>query len=409
MKKLIVFLMLFAAVPAAAWDGAGWDTGSWNAPTITGPLTLAETTTTNVIADADFNESACGTSWTCSGAWALGSGVATRTANASNLALVSATAVDEGANGTWYRWDIATNLTAGTLTPSFCGQTLTAISTTGALTTTYRLFCPYQAAALGAPTLTAVAATAGTVLSAPLYPITSEQTGTGLEFRSTNGEMHFVLGAAGGYHIWPSADGTTTAVTYKVHGYDDAFASYIGLYVSSTGTANVLSSGAMSLTTSNNGVLLGNPSGTGDFSWIIDKAAGSLFQIGDNTYAWDHAPGTGIEDVVEIDGKAWLDGGANVAGQVTVSGTAPAIGTCGTTPAIASGSTDHAGLVTVGSGATTACTLTFAVAYANEPACVVSTEANVTAYISAKSVSAMTVTFSADAASQQWDYVCFGL
>jgi hypothetical protein len=50
--------------------------------------------------------------------------------------------------------------------------------------------------------------------------------------------------------------------------------------------------------------------------------------------------------------------------------TAPTLSSCGTSPSIATGSTDHAGKVTIGAIGT-GCTITFAVAYTNAPSCLV--------------------------------------
>jgi hypothetical protein len=51
------------------------------------------------------------------------------------------------------------------------------------------------------------------------------------------------------------------------------------------------------------------------------------------------------------------------------TGTAPALTVCGTTPAIVG--SDTAGTVTMGTGTPTGCVITFNVAYATAPACVV--------------------------------------
>lgn len=51
--------------------------------------------------------------------------------------------------------------------------------------------------------------------------------------------------------------------------------------------------------------------------------------------------------------------------------TIPALSTCGTSPVLATGSTDTAGLITVGTSASNACTLTFGTAYTAAPFCVV--------------------------------------
>lgn len=53
------------------------------------------------------------------------------------------------------------------------------------------------------------------------------------------------------------------------------------------------------------------------------------------------------------------------------TGDTPALSSCGTSPALATGSTDHAGKITVGTTASNACTLTFGTAYSAAPFCVV--------------------------------------
>lgn len=53
----------------------------------------------------------------------------------------------------------------------------------------------------------------------------------------------------------------------------------------------------------------------------------------------------------------------------------PALSSCGTTPSLASGSTDSAGVINVGSGLVTACTLTFGTAPSAAPTCQTSVSA----------------------------------
>lgn len=89
--------------------------------------------------------------------------------------------------------------------------------------------------------------------------------------------------------------------------------------------------------------------------------------------------------------------------------TAPTVSICGTTPAVATGSNDFKGIITVGSGVTTACTVTFGTAKVSEPSCLITPHANVTPYFSAKSNTAFTVTFSADMASTKFNYDCNGI
>ena len=52
-------------------------------------------------------------------------------------------------------------------------------------------------------------------------------------------------------------------------------------------------------------------------------------------------------------------------------GGTPVLSVCGTSPALATGSTDLAGKITVGTTASNACTLTFSSAYTTAPVCVV--------------------------------------
>lgn len=49
----------------------------------------------------------------------------------------------------------------------------------------------------------------------------------------------------------------------------------------------------------------------------------------------------------------------------------PVLSTCGTSPSLATGSTDTAGKITVGTSASNACTLTFGTAYTSAPFCIV--------------------------------------
>ena len=112
-------------------------------------------------------------------------------------------------------------------------------------------------------------------------------------------------------------------------------------------------------------------------------------------------PGAGVNG-----GK---DGVIRLNGLVSTSGTAPAISSCGTSPAVATGSDDYAGKITIGSGVTTSCTLAFVVDHSNPPSCIVTPESNVTAYASVLTSNTFTVTFSGDMDSAKWDYHCVGL
>lgn len=124
-----------------------------------------------------------------------------------------------------------------------------------------------------------------------------------------------------------------------------------------------------------------------------------------------------VTDVTTLNGSNAL-GDANTDthtfnGHVITTGTDPAVSACGTNPSIIG--SDTAGTVTIGTGGVaTACTITFANAYAtNAPACVFTSQmsAHPYLYISAASTSAVTVAHDGTAltASGKFNYVCPGV
>ena len=92
---------------------------------------------------------------------------------------------------------------------------------------------------------------------------------------------------------------------------------------------------------------------------------------------------------------------------VSVQAQGPAITSCGTSPSLQQGSSSIAGYVTTGSGSPTACTLTYATAFTNTPACVVTPITGVMPSITARSNAAFTTTFSATTTG--FSYYCLGL
>ena len=94
---------------------------------------------------------------------------------------------------------------------------------------------------------------------------------------------------------------------------------------------------------------------------------------------------------------------------------APAISSCGGgTPSVAANSTSVAGQFTTGTGAPTACTITFNTAWPTDSFCVISAASSGAAavtilpYVSAHSASAFTVTFAAGLTSGSFNYHCEG-
>ena len=84
--------------------------------------------------------------------------------------------------------------------------------------------------------------------------------------------------------------------------------------------------------------------------------------------------------------------------------TAPALTSCGSTGAAIVGS-DTAGHVTVGGTASTSCIVTFNVAYTGAPACVVTSESQLTSFAYSVTNTAITVA-QTSTASNKFDYVC---
>src|ERR1043166_9725940 len=92
---------------------------------------------------------------------------------------------------------------------------------------------------------------------------------------------------------------------------------------------------------------------------------------------------------------------------IGASGTAPTLSSCGTSPTLATGASDMAGTINVGSGTVTACTLTFGTAFTNAPTCVMNDDSTaVTGDISAISTTAVTFSFSVSIGSGHIYYVC---
>ena len=102
--------------------------------------------------------------------------------------------------------------------------------------------------------------------------------------------------------------------------------------------------------------------------------------------------------------------GNTIVKTLAVSAAAPAASSCGTSPSVASNSSGSGGKVTFGSGST-ACTLTFSVAYANAAFCTITPMAQPAAvssipYISAQSKTAFTISGGVDSGS--YTYTCAG-
>jgi hypothetical protein len=147
-------------------------------------------------------------------------------------------------------------------------------------------------------------------------------------------------------------------------------------------------------------------------SILINNGYGSI----SNITATPLGTGTGTLVSIGSNGHAQLSGvianGWSASPQATLlrsPNSAPTLSSCGTSPAVMSGSNNNSGRFTTGTASPSACTITFATANPTSSFCTISSAnaaANgTTAYVSAQSASSFTVTLGArnDAA---YNYVC---
>jgi len=93
---------------------------------------------------------------------------------------------------------------------------------------------------------------------------------------------------------------------------------------------------------------------------------------------------------------------------VSETGTAPVLSSCGTTPSITG--TDTAGKITIGTSASSTCTMTFADQYANAPACSITNGTDDVPVFATTSTTVLTITDGAtDFSSDVIMYTCIGL
>jgi hypothetical protein len=87
---------------------------------------------------------------------------------------------------------------------------------------------------------------------------------------------------------------------------------------------------------------------------------------------------------------------------VKLAGATPALSACGTSPTVSG--TDHAGRITQGSSAS-GCTLTFGMAFATAPYCVVTSEAGL-GFSYAVNTTALAITNVGALSGTKLDYIC---
>jgi len=285
----------------AAVTAAGGSTST--ALTLSGGVSLSTTPSASNVVNGTF---AADSDWTKGTGWAIGSGVATKTAgSASTLAQTVSTITA----GTWYllTYDVPT-LTASTIIPSGGGWTGSTISAagTGFVETFY-------ATTTGALTFTSTATTAGTldnVLLQPLAgrttveyspltavntPLTVTRTLSSAQTNQTALHLGYTTNKAGGNDTgllidWydQASPGTSNGIDFRNNGTSK-------FSVNSAGTVTGYSwSGSGTVTTTSVGKY-GGGSGFGIALNAATSATNPLVTLGTSSTAWTHSSGTGNE------------------------------------------------------------------------------------------------------------------
>jgi len=114
-------------------------------------------------------------------------------------------------------------------------------------------------------------------------------------------------------------------------------------------------------------------------------------------------PNTNLNSTLGSSTIAW---GSVYAHKYSGEGSAPALTSCGTSPAITG--TDFSGVVTMGTGSPTGCTITFATAYTSTPNCTVTWQTNIASMQYTLSTTAITLT-QTGTSSNKVNYICTGI
>lgn len=110
---------------------------------------------------------------------------------------------------------------------------------------------------------------------------------------------------------------------------------------------------------------------------------------------------------VTVNNNAAITGTLSWGGHAWGSGTAPTVSACGTTPALSTGANDTHGTVTVGTGGSSSCTITWASARTNAPDCAVTSPGGTAVSSYVPSTTTLVINFSL-ASSVKFTYVCLG-
>lgn len=151
--------------------------------------------------------------------------------------------------------------------------------------------------------------------------------------------------------------------------------------------------------------------GSSTIAWGI-TADGTRFKLGGTSSSFPMVKGNGAAinfRLADDSGDAAATMGAITAsGHLTFTGAAPSVASCGTSPAVGTGSNDTRGRITTGSG-TTSCAVSFNAAYPATPFCTVTLEGSggFAVWLSAVNTGGFTVNFNS-AYQAPFVYQCDG-
>ena len=110
--------------------------------------------------------------------------------------------------------------------------------------------------------------------------------------------------------------------------------------------------------------------------------------------------------ITELDGLE-ITGETTFLDKLNATGADPVLSACGTSPTVVGA--DSFGQVTIGTGVTTSCTATFDSAFGVAPSCTLTGDNTALGYAVTTTTTVMTITSSADMASDVINYTCVGL
>jgi hypothetical protein len=151
-----------------------------------------------------------------------------------------------------------------------------------------------------------------------------------------------------------------------------------------------------------------------DSSWFLNTATGDIYGPKSDGLTWGAATSNLGTWLTARTTATTLGFALTVPNPLSVSAAVPAASSCGTSPAVTAGSSNSAGQFTLGTTTPTACTITFATAWATKAFCTVTPASSGGAaisggyYISAQSKSAFTITIGTGTDSLVFNYTCSG-